>query len=123
MLTAKQIKDAKENLVLKFPAHYEHDDCIRIAYEWLDAQKKTKNPRNVPHDLKHLITRWASRYVSRSDVEVAAYMHPDIIGDYPYYNISSRLTEPNIKRLVNIDQSNSQDQIIMHQSTDYKMKE
>ncbi|BCS94749.1 hypothetical protein DSLASN_03810 [Desulfoluna limicola] len=80
-------------------AHHEHNDCIRIAYEWLDAQEKIKNPTTKTYALKHIIEKWAGRYVSTSDVEVAAVMHPDINGTYPHFNISARLTEPSIKRL------------------------
>lgn len=79
--------------------HHEHDDCIRMAYEWLEAQTKTKNPTKTRWPLKHIIENWAGRYISQSDVEVAAHMHPEIIGSYPFYNISSRLTEPSQNRL------------------------
>ena len=47
-------------------------------------------------------------YVSRSDVEVAATLHPKIIGEYPFYNISARLTEPSTGRLMNISKVDSQ---------------
>jgi hypothetical protein len=46
-----------------------------------------------------------SRYVSRDDVEVAAFLHPDIEGEYPFYNISRRLTLPDIKRLAEIPEA------------------
>lgn len=79
--------------------HHEHPDCIRMAYEWLDAQKKTQGITTRRYPIKHLIEKWAGRYVSQSDVEVAACMHPDIRGSYPYFNISARLTEPSTSRL------------------------
>lgn len=88
--------------------HHEHADCIRIAYEWLDAQAKTKHPTKRPFALKHLIERWAGRYVSQSDVEVAAHMHPQIHGTYPYFNISSRLTQPSKNRLTGIAEAFTQ---------------
>jgi len=122
MLTKKQIEKAKKEVMALDP-HYEHDDCIRIAYEWLDAQKKTKNPRYVPHYLKHLIEEWAGRYVSRSDVEIAAHLHPLIRGKYPYYNISSRLTEPSTDRLKNIGEANTQGQRESHKSSNYSIQE
>lgn len=93
MLTDQQIEAGKKTAThtIREKLH-EHNDCIRFAYEWLDAQIKTKGVQKKPHDLKHLIQRWAGRYVSSSDVEVAAHLHPDIRGQYPYFNISSKLT-------------------------------
>jgi hypothetical protein len=88
------------------PPVHEHDDCIRIAYEWLDAQRKTKTPRWPRHyALKHLIERWAGRYVSQNDVEVAAELHPEIRGVYPSYNIGTRLVWPSEARLVGISEA------------------
>jgi len=123
MITKKQIEKAKMEVILKGSGHHVHDDCIRIAYEWLDAQQKTKNPRNVPHDLKHLIEQWAGRYVSQSDVEIAAHLHPEILGSHPFYNISSRLTEPSVDRLKNIAQAFTQGQRAAHQVGNYSVKE
>jgi hypothetical protein len=123
MITREQIEKAKKEVIVEGDAHHEHDDCIRIAYEWLDAQKKTKNPRNVPNALKHLIERWAGRYVSQSDVEIAAHLHPKITGSYPNYNISSRLTEPSVDRLKNIAQAFTQGQRERHRVSDYSVKE
>ncbi len=109
MLSSAEIIKAKSKTKYRDnDHHHEHDDCIRIAYEWLDAQAKTKNPTKTRWALKHVIENWAGRYVSQSDVEVAAHMHPDIIGTYPLYNISSRLTEPSQKRLENITEANTQ---------------
>ena len=122
MITAKQIKEAKKKARLRDP-HHEHYDCILIAYEWLDAQKKTKKHRNVPHELKHLIERWAGRYVSQSDIEIAAYIHPSITGNYPFYNISSKLTEPSTNRLKNIGEAFTQGQREEHQAKDYRFHE
>jgi len=39
-ITAVQIEKAKRATRPQEP-HHEHDDCIRIAYEWLDAQKNS----------------------------------------------------------------------------------
>ena len=90
-----------------YTAHHEHNDCIRIAYEWLDAQKKLTgpNPRIWGEPIKHMIERWAGRYVSQDDVAVAAELHPDIKGLYPRYNIASKLTLPSQRRLANIGQA------------------
>lgn len=110
MLTAEEIAAAKsrtrytntENL-------HEHDDCIRIAYEWLDAQVKTKGKTKAARPLKHIIESWANRYVSQSDVEVAAELHPEIHGQYPYFNISARLTKPSTRRLEGIGEAGAHD--------------
>lgn len=122
MISDEQIENAKRTVRLE-RAHHEHNDCIRIAYEWLDAQKKTKQPRKDFSAIKHLIERWAGRYVSESDVEIAAYMHPMISGIYPFYNISSRLVEPSLSRLDNIEQAFTQGQRDHHEESAYKVKE
>lgn len=85
--------------------HHEHNDCIRIAFEWLDAQKKTKGLNQKGYALKHMIEGWAGRYVSQDDVEVAAILHPEIKGKYPSFNISARLVEPSQKRLQGIGEA------------------
>jgi hypothetical protein len=91
----------------KDPLH-EHDDCIRIAYEWLDAQIPIKNSRSKLVPLKHIIESWAGRYVSQSDVEVAVHLHPYFKGVYPRYNFSTKMVEPNIKRLEHIAEAFTQ---------------
>jgi len=106
MITDKEIDSAKLTTEYKLDSqHHEHNDCIRIAYEWLDAQKKIKNKSNKARALKHVIEKWGGRYISTSDVCVAAELHPDIHGVYPFFNISSRLTEPSIKRLNDISEA------------------
>jgi hypothetical protein len=122
LLTDKQIDDAKIKLRI-LDANHEHNDCIRIAYEWLDAQTKTKAPRDIVKPLKHLIEKWAGRYVSASDVEVAASLHSQIMGKYPRFNISSRLTEPSVERLKGIGQANTQGQRESHNPKEYKRRE
>ncbi|CAI8941382.1 hypothetical protein [Pseudomonas sp. IT-P294] len=125
MLTDEQIKAAKKVTPYssgESPLH-EHNDCIRFAYEWLDAQAKTKGLVKTPFQIKHLIERWAGRYVSTSDVEVAAFLHPDVRGKYPYFNISSRLTNPSTKRILNLDQAFSQNQNDRHDLTNYSRNE
>lgn len=101
MLTDEKIEAAKRATrysTTDNPVH-EHHDCIRFAYQWLDAQVKTKGHMRTPYPIKHLIERWAGRYVSTHDVDVAAFMHPDIHGEYPYFNISSKLTNPSFTRI------------------------
>ncbi|WP_456638531.1 hypothetical protein [Bradyrhizobium sp. USDA 10063] len=87
---------------------HEHDDCIRIAYEWLDAQTKTKGVMRDRRPLKHIIEDWGGRYVSQSDVEVAAELHPEIRGTYPHFNISARLVLPSDVRLATIPEARTQ---------------
>lgn len=106
MLSDEEIEKAKKETKYSLnEPHHEHNDCIRMAYEWLDAQAKTKNPTTKTYALKHLIEKWAGRYVSTTDVDVAAFMHPDIKGTYPHFNISARLTEPSTLRLKGISES------------------
>ena len=122
MLTAKDIAEAKSRLNKPEGLH-QHDDCIRIAYEWLDAQVRTKGFCKRQFPLKHPIERWAGRYVSQSDVEVAALLHPDIRGNYPYFNISSRLTEPSTNRLSDIGEAGKHYYRDSHKPKDYARHE
>lgn len=111
MLSSEEIAEGKKLTKYKyeFEVLHEHDDCIRIAYEWLDAQKFTKSISRIPCPLKHWIEDWGGRYVSQSDVEVAVQLHPKIRGTYPYFNISRRLIRPSDARLANIGQTKTQD--------------
>lgn len=111
MLTDEQIEYGKANVKysLREGGHHEHYDCIRMAYEWLDAQKKIRNPTTKTRPLKHIIEKWAGRYVSTTDVDVAAFLHPEIHGTYPHFNISALLTEPSVSRLEGISEAFRQD--------------
>jgi hypothetical protein len=108
MLTDEQIEAAKRSTPHTLDAHHEHNDCIRLAYEWLDAQKLLRAPNTKFRPLKHIIEKWAGRYVSQTDVEVAAALHPGIIGKYPNFNISSRMVRPNDRRLAGIGEALTQ---------------
>lgn len=99
MLTDAQIEHGKTHAPKDLEGHHEHNDCIRMAYEWFDAQTKTKTIRKTYDPLKHIIEKWSGRYVSATDVMVAAWLHPDIKGTYQNFNISSRLTMPSVSRL------------------------
>ena len=124
MITDSQIEKAKGKTKYTLnDQHHEHNDCIRIAYEWLDAQKKIKNPTPKRFALKHIIEKWSGRYVSTSDVDVAAQLHPDVYGQYPHFNISSRLTEPSICRLNGIPEAMTQGYRERHNSDLYKIHE
>lgn len=100
-ITDQDIVAAKQSVrySLRGDIHHEHLDCIRIAYEWLDAQGTRQTPSGRGWELKHMIENWAGRYVSQSDVDVAAEMHPRIYGRYPDFNLSTRLVVPNDCRL------------------------
>jgi len=110
MLTAEQIAAAKKGFRYSHPADtvHEHDDCIRMAYEWLDAQMTIATPNRKLRPLKHIIEKWAGRYISQSDVEVAASMHPRISGTYPIFNLSARLVLPSDQRLKDIGEALTQ---------------
>ncbi|MDQ0316387.1 hypothetical protein J2S73_002844 [Amorphus orientalis] len=109
MLTDKAIEKAKTTVRYSIgDVLHEHNDCVRIAYEWLDAQTKLKSANRKFRPLKHIIENWGGRYVSQTDVDLAAHLHPDIFGSYPYYNISSKLTRPSARRLSSIGEAGTQ---------------
>lgn len=124
MLSDSEIEQAKRKTKYSSKeTNHEHLDCIRIAYQWLDAQKKIKGKSTKTMPLKHIIERWGSRYVSRSDVEVAATLHPEIDGEYPHFNISARLTEPSKGRLEGISEAFKHDYGSRHDSMMYSLHE
>ncbi|MEH6533874.1 MAG: hypothetical protein V7735_21395 [Photobacterium frigidiphilum] len=85
--------------------HHEHNDCVRIAYEWLDAQKRTVKPVKDYTTLKHCVELWGGRYVSTTDVILAAFML-GLEGDYPCFNLSKRKRVPAFSRLIGIAEAN-----------------
>lgn len=110
MLTDQQIEKGKRECRYSTRSDilHEHNDCIRIAYEWLDAQttiSRSGGLRTAHFQTKHWVEWWGGRYVSRSDVEVAAHLHPRIKGEYPGFNLSMKLTIPNDRRLEGIGQA------------------
>jgi hypothetical protein len=125
MLTDDQIAAAKNGFRYRHPAEvlHEHNDCIRMAYEWLDAQNVRATSSGKFHALKHIIEKWAGRYISQSDVEVAAAMHPRIRGKYPDYNLSARLIQPSDRRLKGIGEALSQGYREQLETSTYAMQE
>lgn len=109
MLTDEEIEAAKLKVKysLEEGGYHEHPDCIRIAYEWLDAQVKTKGTNKTHRSIKHYVEEWGGRYVSRTDVDVAAFLHPEIKGTYPFFNISNKLTLPSEVRLEMIGEAHA----------------
>ena len=125
-ITGKQIVKAKETVRYSLIGDvlHEHDDCIRIAYEWLDAQGIRQTPSGRTWPLKHLIENWAGRYVSQTDVDVAAHMHPSIQGRYPDFNLSTRLVMPHERRLIGIGEVGKHEgKRLRHDPEKYAVKE
>lgn len=123
MLTDQQIENAKNKIKYENEANHTNNDSIRIAYAWFDAQIRTKAAKTACRDLKKWMEEWGGFYVSTSDVIVAAYLHPEIYGDFPYYNISKKFTEPSIMRLSEIPNAFKHDFRKNHRSDLYKHHE
>ena len=105
ILTHQKILDAKNALKLHKPQH-EHDDCIRMAYEWLDAQKAIKTKRS--DDWKHLVEYWCGRSITTDDLKIAAHLHPKIERDGDALNIGKRMALPSFERLIGISEAKTQ---------------
>lgn len=97
-LTDSQIDEAAERLGLDA-----RHDSVRIAYEWVDAQKTNKRASFDRTPWKHLIENWGGFYVSPHDVDIATYLHPSTWGRYGCSNISTRLIWPHPRRLEGIE--------------------
>ena len=103
--TMDEIKNAKEKTSYILPPTHSGEQQVLMAYQWFDAQNKIKNENKKLFDYKHTIEQWCGSYISTSDVEVAATLHPDVFGSYGSYNISSRLVKPNDSRLLDIPEA------------------
>jgi hypothetical protein len=109
MLTDKQIEEAKKRAL--YQQEYgtprttpdDHNDSVRIAYEWLDAQRKMKKASCWP--CKHIVEGWGKRHIPWFAVAVAAELHPKVFGAYPFLNIAKQLVLPSTKRLEGIGQA------------------
>ena len=112
-LTKERIQQAKESIrYTEYSPHHEHDDCVRIAYEFLSAQPVLSQPpprhkRGLFYSLKSIIEHWAGRYVSTDDVKLAARIL-GLKGEYPFYNIPIAKTRPLTSRLTNIKEAFTQ---------------
>jgi hypothetical protein len=111
-ITDEQIEAAKRTTEYSVEPQHRHNDCIRVAYQWLDAQRIIKNPTGKNRALKHIIEKWAGFHISISDVEVAARLHPDIHGTHPYYNIHGNLVHPAGCRLVGLVQHRDREPVL-----------
>ena len=101
-LTDAQIMREIENLPVNEQCYVHSCDQVRLAFQWLDAQKKLKRPNKRPWLEKHVLERWAGRYISWCSVEVAGRLHPEITGNYPCFNIGNRFIYPNKRRQIDI---------------------
>jgi hypothetical protein len=84
--------------------HHESNDCARIAFAFLDAQKTIKSP-SKGGAYKHTIEKWAGRYISTTSVIIAAYLHPTIKGEYPAFNLSAITIYPCHSRLLAVTEA------------------
>lgn len=106
-ITDEEIEIGKSRTKYGLKPFHEHPDCIRMAYAWLDAQVPLLRKRSKSDDfrpMKHMIENWCGRYVSQTDVEVAATMHPMI--KYRYcdgFNLGTHLILPSRQRLAGIE--------------------
>lgn len=121
-LTDEQITEAIVTMGFDRACH-EHPDCIRIAYEWLDAQTAITAMKHDSYALKHRIEQWSGRYVSKEDVMVAAHLHPDFKTMNGYVNVSARLVEPDTQRLAGITVAFSHYYRSYHRGSDYSHRE
>ena len=103
VLSVEAIAFAKQraNYAAFVPVHH-NDDCIRIAYAWLDAQIKSSSLSEVPVSQRGLIRSWGGALVMYGDIIVAAELHPEVFGIYPLLNLSNELTYPDPARLTTI---------------------
>ena len=99
MITAQQIQDGIENAPKSLVGNPTSEKDIRIAYEWPDAQRKTKSRNHGAGKAKDIIAVWSASYVSLTDVEVAAWLHPDVTLGNGYLNLSKRRMRPRSARL------------------------
>jgi hypothetical protein len=86
---------------------HEHPDCIRMAGEWLAAQTRTAKTTygKGPRPLKHLVESWCKRYVSESDVVIAAQLL-GLPSKYPHFAFrTASLVLPRLSRLTGIGQA------------------
>ena len=110
MMTDKQIADAKVGFKYSYniEVFHEHNDCIRLAYEWLDAQNVRKHISQQPRSLKQFVEKWAGRYVSDADVQIAASLNLRIRRRRGDFNVASRLILPSDQRLTHIGEAFAQ---------------
>ena len=78
-------------------------ECVEVAYQFLDAQKKCVLKKQSHYALKGMVERWSRRYISRLDVEMAIRLHPELRGNASSCNISSNFVMPSMNRLSRVE--------------------
>lgn len=121
MTTIKQQQQAKEHLHRNTPGNV--DDRIRIAYEWLDAQRKLDRSISQRTDLQKLISTWGGKRIDIEDIDRAAHLHDKITGQYAKYNINYRFILPAAERLrvlVQADRQTSEMRFLLENYRSYE---
>ena len=72
---------------------------VLIAFAWLDAQVGIKGFKKRDYGTNQMIGSWANHHVSRRAIRIAARLHPRIKGDYPHFNISGLMVNPDRARI------------------------
>lgn len=105
MLTDEQIKAAIDEMGIYFGTDEPYDH-IRMAYEWLDAQEKTKDVIPMSRSFhshaptpRQMCMDWCGWFMCENAFAIAAYMHPEIKGEHPRFNISEQFILPSMKRI------------------------
>lgn len=101
--TDKPEKTIRKNKLLR--AIREEKDGVRIACEWLDAQLLLSAASRKKIDFKRLISEWAGREISRTEVDTAAAILSAVKTDFSCEYISPRLTFPTAERLRGISEA------------------
>ena len=72
---------------------------VLIAFAWLDAQVGIKGFKKRDYGTNQMIGSWANHHVSRRAIRIAARLHPRIEGEYPHFNISGLMVNPDRARI------------------------
>lgn len=106
-ITDSEIKLALDEIKKKSSDDFytESLDSVRIAYQWLDAQKSLKGVHLHISPIKHVIEFWGCRYVSQYDLDAAVLLHPRFKGSNDCYNLSKDLILPAMFRLEGIKEA------------------
>ena len=72
---------------------------VLIAFAWLDAQVGIKGFKKRDYGTNQMIGSWANHHVSRRAIRIAARLHPRIEGEYPHFNISGLMVNPDRVRI------------------------
>ncbi len=105
--TDENIEWAKSQHQYAVQSYHSHNDKIRIVYQLFDAQSFIKNPTTLCMDFKRLSKVWGGCHVTMADIELAAFLHPKVIGKYPYYNIRKDFTVPCLTRIKKLGCANT----------------